>query len=106
MADYEDAQNQGKSQNKIPGQLVIKVHYKADDGSGEMTYSFKSNNLLVKTRRYLYEVAVGVYHDIEDPVIILPGTEELYITKVSTHEILYDEYGEVLEEYLLEEFGL
>lgn len=98
--------NEANNTKKVPGQLVIKAHYAADDGSTNLVYSIKSAKPVSRARQYLHELAQGVYHDIEDPVIVLPGSEELYIVKMSVYEVIYDVHGEIIEEYLLEEFGI
>lgn len=105
MAEISSTQKQGKN-NSARGQLVAKVYYEADDGSAKLIYSVKCPAPVSDSRRSLHWTALGVYHDMTEPLTILRDGAELNITKVSMHEVFYDEFGDVEADYLLEGFGL
>ena len=106
MAGIHNTQKQDNKNDNTLGQLEIRAHYRADDGSAELTYSFKRDDVASRSRRDLWSLSNGVYMNLVDPITMLKDMPELYIIKMSVHEVSYDEYGNKEDDYLLEEFGL
>ncbi|SRR6266568_3733044 len=104
MADIYSAQKQGQEQNNKPGQLVIKAHYRADDGSADMVYSFNCPSDVSRDKGDVWMTATNIYMSLVSPLVMLDGMPELDLTKITVHEIFYDDDGNEKLECNLDEY--
>lgn len=101
MADIYSAQKQGQNQSNEPGRLVIRAHYSADDGSADMTYSFKCPSDVSRTKNDVWTMATGIYMSLEKSISMIGDLPELELINMTVHEVFYDDDGnEKLDCYL------
>jgi hypothetical protein len=104
MADIYSAQKQGQNQSNKPGQLVIKAHYVAEDDSADMTYSFKCPSDVSRIKNDVWTMATGTYMSLDKPLRMIHDLPALELTRMTVHEVFYDDDGQIKLDCYLDEF--